>query len=123
MSIYDEMQKVAQEILSDPEFKQSVIQHVQITPGVGPVDNPGPSSEVVTALDATARGVSFKYVASGLAVAGDLQVTAAVKAGITPKQSDFIDIDGVRYKIMQILFRPAAGVKVAWTFIVQRGAA
>lgn len=124
MALYDEMQKVAQELLGDPEFNQGgvgKIEYVRIVPGNGPVDNPGPSTTVVTPLDAAARGASFKYVQAGLAAAGDLQVTAAIVPGLIPSGADFIDIDGVRYKIMQILNRPSAGTKVVWTFIIQRG--
>ena len=123
MAIYDEMQNLANEILSDPDFKQNTIEYVRTVPGSGPVDNPGPSSQVITELNATARGAQYKYVSTGLAAASDLQVTSAIHPDITPDVKDFIRIDGQLYKIQQIIPRPAAGTRVVWTFIVQRGQA
>lgn len=123
MAIYDEMQNLANEILSDPEFKQSVIEYVRIVPGSGPIDNPGPSTQVITELNATARGATFKFVSMGLATASDLIVTSAIHPNVEPSEKDFIRIDGEMYKIQQLLPRPAAGTRVVWTFIVQRGQA
>ncbi|QWY83164.1 head-to-tail joining protein [Rhizobium phage RHph_X2_24] len=120
MAFYDEMQTVASELLN--EFKQGAIKYVQIVPGAGPIDEPGPSTEVVTDVDAVARGVSFKYVQSGLALASDLTVTIAYNAAVTPNMRDFIEIDGVRYKIIQDISTPAAGTRVVWKFIVRKGA-
>ena len=122
MAIYDEMQNLARDILTDPEFKQAKIEYVQIVPGNGPVDNPGPSRTVVTEmLGGVARGVSYKYVKDGLALSSDKTVTLPVVAGITPDMKDFIDIDGVRYKMVQDISTPAAGTRVVWKFIVRKG--
>lgn len=121
MTLYDEMQQVAREILSDSDFKQGAIRLISLTPGTGPIDEPGPATEVPHVLDGTARGVKFKYVAMSLAVASDLQVTFSVKPDVpAPKMLDFIEIDGVRHKITRILPKPAAGVPVAYTVIVER---
>lgn len=119
MSIYDELTSVVSEVMS--EFKQGSIKLVSITPGTGPADEPGEPTESLTTLDAVARGVSSKYVKDGLALASDLMVSAAVVAGVTPKNSDFIEIDSVRYKIVQIMNLPAAGTKLVWKFIVRKG--
>lgn len=119
MTIYDELQPVAAELLK--EFKQGTIQLIQLTPGTGPADNPGPATEVITDLDAVAKGVSFKYVKDGLALSTDLQVTSAIVAGIVPNGRDFITIDGARFKIVEILPVPAAGTRVVWKFIVRKG--
>lgn len=119
MTFYDEMRDVASGVLA--EFKQGKIEYVKIVPGNGPVDNPGPSQTIITELDGTARGVKFKYVQMGLAVASDSQVTAAVHPNVEPSQKDFIDIDGVRYKIAEILPKPLAGTTVANIFIVRKG--
>ena len=122
MAIYDEMQNLARDILTEPEFKQGKIEYVQIVPGNGPVDNPGPSRTVVTEmLGGVARGVSYKYVKDGLALSSDKTVTLPVVAGITPDMKDFIDIDGVRYKMVQDISTPAAGTRVVWKFIVRKG--
>lgn len=124
MAIYDEMQQLTREILDDPEFNQGgpqKIEYVKTVPGNGPIDNPGKTTYVKTPLDAAARGASFKYVSTGLASATDLQVVSAVNPAITPDQKDFIEVDGKRHKIMQILPRPAAGTPVAWLFIIQSG--
>lgn len=123
MAIYDEMQNLARDILTDPEFKQGKIEYVRIVPGTGPIDNPGPSTTVVTEMPGgVARGVSFKYVKDGLALSSDLTVILPVTAGVVPNMKDFIDIDGVRYKIIQDISTPAAGTRVVWKFIVRKGA-
>lgn len=117
MSIYDDLKPVAASLMK--EFKQGVISYIKLTPGTGPVDEPGPATEVLTPLNATVKGVSFKYVQNGLAVATDLMVTAAIVDGLILDMRDSIEIDGVRNKIVQILPTPAAGTKVVWKFIVR----
>lgn len=120
MTIYDEMQQVATELLTD--FNQATISLVTVTPGNGPAHNPGPSAEVVTALKgAVARGVKFKYVQRGLAVASDLQVTHYVHPTVTPAMNGFVDINGQRLKIVHIEVKPASGTPVAYTLIVRKG--
>lgn len=119
MTFYEEMQNVASEVLG--EFKQGVIHYVELVPGSGPVDNPGPSTKVLHELDAVARGVSYKYVKDGLALSTDLTVTAAVLPGVTPSPKGFIRIDGTDYKIVQDIAAPAAGVRAVWKWIVRKG--
>jgi hypothetical protein len=118
MSIYDELQPIARDLLG--EFKQGTIALVSITLGGGPADNPGAPTIVSTALSATARGASRQYVRDGFALATDLEVTAAVVEGITPTLNDFIDIDGERYKIIRDISKPAAGTRVVWKFLVRK---
>lgn len=119
MSIYTELQSVTKEIMS--EFSQGAVQLVKITGGAGPIDNPGASTETLHTLDASAVGVSSQLVRDGLAVETDLMVTSSVVDGVTPTETDFIDIDGIRHKIVKDMSTPAAGVKVAWKFIVRKG--
>lgn len=120
MPIYDEMQEVARELLSDPEFKQGKIELVRIVPGNGPLDNPGPSTSVLIEIPGgVARGVSYKYVKDGLALSSDK--TVIVPVGVVIKMSDFIDIDGERFKIIQDISSPAAGTRVVHKFIVRKG--
>lgn len=118
MTIYQEMQDIAADVLA--EFKQGVIEFGRVTPGAGPVDNPGPSSTVWTPYNGTARGVRSKYVADGLAVATDLQTIMPAKLGIVPDQRDFVRIDGVPHKIVHISPRPAAGTAVVYLLIVRK---
>ncbi len=103
------------------EFKQGVIQLVKLTVGNGPADQPGAPTETPYTLSGAVKGVSFKYVQQGLAVASDRIVTAAVIAGVTPNLRDFITIDGVRHKIVADISVPAGGTPVAWKFIVRKG--
>lgn len=120
MTIYDEMQEVAQELFA--EFGQGVITYIALTPGTGPVDNPGPATETrYVYAGATARGVKFKYVSTGLAVASDTQVNCPVDPRFTPAQNGFIDIDGKRYKIARVIQKPDAGTPVAFTLICRIG--
>ena len=126
MTFYDDMQGVAANVLK--EFKQGVIKYVDITPGTGDADEPGEPTENEFVLDATSCGVKYKYVQNGLAVASDLQVTASVKAknsigtsvDLNPSQNGFILIDDVKYKIQEILPKPAAGTTVVFVFIVMK---
>lgn len=121
MTLYDELQGVAGEILADPDFKQGVISLIRSTPGTGPVDDPGPSTLVTVPLNAVAAGVPFKFIQGNLAIAGDLMVTASIVEGVDPTLADFIDIDGKRYKVIQYVPTPPAGVAVVWKWIVRYG--
>jgi len=120
MSFYGEMQEISKELFS--EFKQGVVSYVQSTAGNGTVDNPGAATETEFELiGATVRGASFKYVSQGLAVASDLQVSHAVdNRFINPMIGGFYKIDGIKYKIMHIVKKPAAGIAVAFTCIVRK---
>lgn len=118
MSIYDDLRPVADEILG--EFKQGTISLVQLTAGTGAADNPGAPTETTHALNATIKGVSFKYVKDGFALSTDLMVNAAPIDGVTPSKNDFIVIDGQRYKIIEDLSAPAAGTRVVWKFLVRK---
>ena len=119
MTIYDELQGVASEVLSD--FDQGTIKLVQITRAAGTPDKPGAAVSTTHKLDAVAKGVSFKYVQSGFAIASDKEVISAVLNGVTVTENDFIEIDGVRHKILRDLSVPAAGTRCAWKFLVRKG--
>lgn len=119
MTFYKDMQNITSDILS--EFQQGSVKLIKITPGSGPADNPGPSTEQEYELNAAVNGVSFKFVSAGFAVESDLQVIASVLEGVTVNPCDQIEIDGLRYKIISDRSTPAAGVKVAWKFIVRKG--
>jgi hypothetical protein len=118
MTIYDDLKPVVTELLG--EFKQGTINLIQITSGTGAADDPGAPTETTHALSATVKGVSFKYVRDGFALSSDLVVIAAVVEGITPSKNDFIDIDSIRYKIIEDMSVPAAGTRVAWKFLVRK---
>lgn len=119
MGIYDDLQVVAQDVLQ--EFNQGVIEYGALTSGAGTVDEPGQSAVAYTTLTgAVARGVQFRYVQNGLAVASDKQVTFAVQAGITPAIKDFMKVDGVRFKVKNVVKKPDAGTVIAYTLILER---
>lgn len=119
MSIYTELKEVTSEILK--EFKQGTVVLRKMAPAAGPADNPGTPTITSHTLDAVVKGVSFKYVSQGFAVASDLEVTSAILSGVTPSEKDSIVIDDVRYKIIQMMKIPAAGTTLAWKFIVRKG--
>lgn len=119
MSLYDDLQPVASALLA--EFKQGTVKLVQVVTGTGAADNPGAPTETTTTLNATVKGAPYKYVMQGLAVQGDVQVIAAVVSGITPAKNDFLEIDGVRYKIIQDISAPSAGTRVVWKFLARKG--
>lgn len=120
MSLYDDMQAVAKDVLTD--FNQGVIQYVAVTPGNGPADNPGPATETpYTLTAATARGVQFRYVQNGMAIASDSQITMAVDSRFTPDVKGFVIKDNVRYKIVQVVKKPDAGTVAAYVLIIRQG--
>lgn len=118
MTFYDDMQSVTSTLLT--EFSQGALQYVDTTPGNGPPDDPGAATETVYPLAAVARGVQFKYVQGGLAIASDLQTTIAATLAIVPNVKGFIIMDGQRFKIVQVEKIPAAGTPVAYVAIFRR---
>lgn len=120
MSIYDETQQIVREILGDPDFKQGSTQLLQIVPGSGSVDDPGPPVESVHEIDGAVRGVRWQFVQSGLAVATDMQITHSVVDGLVPTIKDFIIADGKRFKIVSVQAKPAVGTPVAYTLILRK---
>lgn len=119
MSIYDDVGSVVSEVMD--EFKQGIIALIKVTPASGPADNPGTPTETSYPLDATIKGVSFKYVQDGLAVSSDMTVTAVPISGVTPSEKDFITIDGTRYKIVSYIPLPPTTDVLVWKFIVRKG--
>lgn len=119
MGFYEDMQAVASDVIGT--FQQGVINYVQIVPGNGPVDNPGPSTPVRFGISATATGVLFKYVQSGLAVASDLQVIAPVDPRYVPDMKGRVEVDGKSYKIVAVQPIPPAGTPVVNVLILRIG--
>lgn len=120
MSIYDDLQTVTSEIMT--EFKQGLIQLVQFKyPEDSTGDDPGEPEEVLIELNGTIKGVSYKYLKDSFITVSDKEVTSAVINDVQPSENDFIEIDGVRYKILQFQPLPSAGTACAWKFIVRKG--
>lgn len=120
MSIYDDLQSLTSEIMT--EFKQGSIKLVQFKyPEDSTPDNPGEPEEVLTELDGTVKGVSYKYLKDSFITISDKEVTTAVINDIIPSENDFIEIDGERYKILKFQPLPSAGTACAWKFIVRKG--
>ena len=115
--IYAEMQDVAVDLFG--EFQQGKIAYVEIVPGNGPADDPGPAKDVPYPLTATARSVSFKYVDGTSILTSDEQISMPGK-GVEPKMSGFVIKDDTRYKIIGIKRKPAAGPVVAYTVIIRK---
>lgn len=124
MSLYVEMQSLASGLFA--EFKQGIIQYIRVTPGNGSGDDPGPATETPFDWNATARGVKFQYVQSGLALASDMQVSGAAHPALVTDFANetvvrgFVTIDGLRYKIAKAIPKPAAGVAAAFTLIIRK---
>jgi hypothetical protein len=118
MTIYDDLQPVVRDVMS--EFKQGSVVYVHSVAGSGPEDDPGEPTINEYEINATANGVKFKYVQGGQALSSDLQVVAPVDIRYTPTPTGFVKIDGVKYKIHKLLPKPAAGTPVAYVFIVRK---
>lgn len=119
MKFYDGMQKIATGLLK--EFNQGVMSYIQVTPGTGTLDNPGSPRETPYLLEgATSRGVQFRYLKDGLALASDSQITMAVDSRFIPDISGFIEKDGSRFKIVQVIAKPDAGTPAVYVLIIRR---
>jgi hypothetical protein len=114
---YSDMRNVASDLLG--EFNQGSIQYIAVTAGSGTPDDPGAVVETVTDVNGVARGVKFSYIDNSLVVSTDLQVTIPADV-VTPSITGFVRIDGLRYKIVKIIPKPAAGAPVACTLIVRK---
>lgn len=120
MSIYDDLQVVANEILE--EFDQQNIKLITLTEGEGGTpDEPANQVETSYDLKAVVKGVSLEYVKYGFATESDLQIIAGVLSDVTPTLKDYIEIEGNRYKIVKDISTPAAGTRCVWKFIVRKG--
>lgn len=117
MTIYDDMQLIATELLT--EFKQGIISYVKTVPGNGSVDDPGEPTITRYGINGTATGVFYKYVQQGLALASDEQVIAPVDSRYVPDMKDNVEIDGSPRKIVQILKKPRAGTPVLYVLILR----
>ena len=115
---YSDMQQIASGLLG--EFQQGEVSYIAVQPGEGGTpDDPAQPVEVATVVNATVRGVLWKYVQAGLATATDLQVTMPADT-VVPSIEGFFLIDGERYKIVQIDRRPAAGVAAVYICVVRK---
>lgn len=110
MPFYDDMQKIATDLLT--QFNQGKIVLLKGGKGVGPAYNPGEVPPVEIPLAGVARGVLKKYVNGTTIVESDMQLTVAVST-VAPTMDDAIQIDGRRYKIVGIKPIPPAGTVVA----------
>lgn len=119
MSIYDEMRSVANEIIG--EFKQGALAYVSVQSAAGATpDDPQAPVYTPTAFNGTVRPVSTKYVDGSHIIRSDKQVTMPNNGVLAPTMDGFIDIDGERHKIVEIMSRPAAGPAIVWILIVRR---
>lgn len=119
MTFYTDMQAVAADVLA--EFAQGVVKYVKITPGSGPVDNPGSPTRTEYTINSAVNGVSASYVAKGLAVASDRQIIAPVDNRYVPDMTGSIDVDGTMNKIVHIQPKPGAGTPVVYIIIIRAG--
>lgn len=120
MSIYEDLQKVSADVLT--QFDQKNIQLLQFSQGEGGTpDEPAENVEVVHDLRGVAKGVSFKYLKDNFITSSDVEVTTNVLNGVQPSLNDFIVMDEIRYKVLQFEQIPAAGTACVWKFIVRKG--
>lgn len=122
MSIYDELQGVAKSILT--EFNQGSVSFIKLNPSTGgtPDAPTAPTETTYQLVGAVVKGVSHKLLKDSHIAATDLEVICNVVDGVTPSETDFVSIDGVRHKIVHIIRLPGAGTQVVWNFVVRSGA-
>lgn len=116
---YDEMRGIANELLGS-ELGQTGIVYVHMTPGAGPADNPGPATPTEYTVKGAASGVQFKYVDGTTILSTDFQVVMAGRSDVTPNAKGFVKVNGVQYKIVSIIPKPAADNPVAWVIVVRK---
>lgn len=123
MSFYNEMGKIASDILGDGNFRQGTIEYVRMIPGTGgTIDEPtDPVPNIQPDRGGVVKGVGFKYIQSGLALASDKTVIIPAIKEFQPSPEDYILIDSEKYSIIQDISVPQAGIRVVWKFIVRKG--
>lgn len=116
---YDDMRNVAGELFE--EFNQGVVKYIAVARAAGArPDAPGAATETPYTVNATARAVMTKYVDRSTVFQTDIQVSFAADTRFTPTLNGFVEIDGERYKVIQIIRNPAAGTTVSYILIVRR---
>ena len=88
------------------------------TPPVNPWDPPVGTDPVAHTLKATAKGVSKEFIDGTTIVATDIEIIAAV-FDAEPDPADVLTIDGKPVMVLRVIRLPAAGVVVAWKFVVR----
>lgn len=88
------------------------------TPGENPWDPPVVTEPVAHTLKATAKGVSKEFIDGTTIVATDIEIIAAV-FDAEPEPADVLTIDGKPVMVLRVIRLPAAGVVVAWKFVVR----
>lgn len=119
MSIYSELQKVAGDILT--EFDQKNITLIQKTYNSETPDEPSETSEVRHSLRGVGKGVSQYFEKNGFVSDSDGSITTSVLAGVTPTINDFLEVNGIVFKILKFEPVPRVGVPCVWKFIVRKG--
>lgn len=117
-NFYDEMQSIAASVIN--EFKQGTITYTALVAGNGSPDNPGEPREVTSTIDATTRGVEYRYIDGTNIVASDGQLTMPANLGVIPSIEGYITVDGKRHRIVQVSAIPPAGTPVAYAVIYKR---
>lgn len=113
MSLYDEMQDVATDLLTD--FKQGTIVYRAPTAGANDWD---PVTYTDTPVQGgTVSGVSQRYV-TDLITTSDLHAILPV-FGATPTNAGRLVIDSVERQIISVQPSPAAGTVVCWHVFVK----
>ena len=114
---YSDMQGIASALIG--EFAQGSVVYHRLTAGGGTPDDPGTASDNDTAIPATVRTVRFQYIDHTNILTTDLMVV--MPGGIfEPNIKDFIVVDGVRYKIIRIFRKPAAGIAVSFDIVIRK---
>ena len=120
MTFYKEMQTIAKNVLK--EFNQGEIKLVHLTGSANlSPDAPDEMKETIYDLKGSVKGVTFKYLKEGYVTHTDFEVTVGVIPDVEPSENDFLQINGVRYKIIRDISVPANGTRVVWKFLARKG--
>jgi hypothetical protein len=119
MSIYDDFQIIAKELLT--EFHQDRLQYIEMIPATGGTpDNPGtPTTKTYDIPDGVARGVEYKYIDGSQVVGTEGQITCAV-GEFVPKIGNFVSVNGDTHKIVKATAIPPTGTPVVYVMVYER---
>lgn len=117
MAFYGDLKATADGLLA--RFKQGTVEigRTVSTPGAQPWDAPTLTTDY-SEINAVVRGVSSGMVGGVEVLATDLQLTASI-GDYEPRPGDKIRIDGANVTMIRMDKIPAAGITVAWRFIVR----
>lgn len=119
MSIYDDLQNVATDLFE--EFNQGVVKLVHFMKSDDSSPDEPLNEEKIFDLRSVGLGKNFNFLKESFSTEKTLDITTSVIPDVVPTIDDFLDVDGVRLKILEFKKVPEIGTPCVWKFTVEKG--